>query len=165
MLTVKHAAFDDLGEMMRIYASARTFMKESGNATQWGDHFPPEELIREDIAKGRSYVVTNDGRICGAFAFIIGDDPTYRKIEDGAWQDQSPYGTIHRVASDGSAHGIFDEIVRFCTRKIPHLRIDTHRDNRVMRHLIERNGFSRCGIIHVADGTARIAYEKGGRNG
>ena len=29
-----------------------------------------------------------------------------------------------------------------------------------MQHLLEKNGFARCGIIHVADGSSRIAYQK-----
>ena len=40
------------------------------------------------------------------------------------------------------------------------LRADTHADNKIMQHLLEKNGFTRCGIIHVADGTPRIAYQK-----
>ena len=27
-------------------------------------------------------------------------------------------------------------------------------------HLLEENGFTKCGIIHVEDGTPRIAYQK-----
>lgn len=38
--------------------------------------------------------------------------------------------------------------------------IDTHKDNKITRHLIEKNGFAKCGIIYVADGSPRIAYEK-----
>ena len=40
------------------------------------------------------------------------------------------------------------------------VRIDTHRDNETMLHLIEKNGFIRCGIIIVDDGTERIAFQK-----
>lgn len=29
-----------------------------------------------------------------------------------------------------------------------------------MQHLILKNGFEQCGIIHIADGSERIAYEK-----
>ena len=29
-----------------------------------------------------------------------------------------------------------------------------------MQHLLESNGFVRCGIIHIADGSPRIAYQK-----
>lgn len=35
-----------------------------------------------------------------------------------------------------------------------------HKDNKITRHLIEKNGFAKCGIIYVADGSPRIAYEK-----
>lgn len=38
------------------------------------------------------------------------------------------------------------------------LRADTHADNKVMQHLLEKNGFVRCGNITLADGTSRIAY-------
>ena len=40
------------------------------------------------------------------------------------------------------------------------LRADTHADNKIMQHLLEKNGFTKCGIIHVEDGTPRIAYQK-----
>ena len=33
-----------------------------------------------------------------------------------------------------------------------------------MQHLIEKNGFKRCGIIHIADGSPRIAYERTGES-
>ena len=54
------------------------------------------------------YAVEINGRFCGAFVFFIGEEPTYRIIEDGAWIDDGPYGTIHRVASDGTERGIFE---------------------------------------------------------
>ena len=39
------------------------------------------------------------------------------------------------------------------------IRSDTHADNKTMQHLIEADGFTRCGIIYIADGTPRIAYQ------
>ena len=41
----------------------------------------------------------------------------------------------------------------------PHLRIDTHENNRPMRHLCESRGFTQCGIIYVDDGSPRIAFD------
>lgn len=40
------------------------------------------------------------------------------------------------------------------------MRIDTHADNHIMQHVIEKAGFQRCGIIFTDDGTPRIAYQK-----
>ena len=85
-------------------------------------------------------------------------DPTYAVIEDGSWMSDGIYGTIHRIASDGSG-GIVRAAVEFGKTKCSHLRIDTHKDNLVMQHVVEKLGFSRRGIIYVSDGSPRIAYE------
>lgn len=158
-LIIRNADMEDLAQILPIYAKARQFMRENGNPTQWADNFPPEDLLRKDIEKRQLYVLEADEVIHGVFAFIIGKDATYEVIEQGEWKSQSEYGTIHRVAGDGTVHGILDKVIAFCKTKMAHLRIDTHENNQVMRHLIEKNGFSRCGIIHVADGSPRVAYE------
>ena len=158
--SITKAKMEDLSQILQIYAYARNFMKQSGNPKQWGDSFPPESLLVKDIEKGQLYVIKDDTGIHGVFAFIIGKEPTYEKIEQGAWISDTEYGTLHRVAGDGTVHGIFDKIVDFCGRKIEHLRVDTHEQNRIMQHLISKNGFQKCGIIHVLDETPRIAYER-----
>ncbi len=156
---IRTACPADLRRILEIYAHARAFMAENGNAGQWGDCFPPEDLLRRDIAAGRLYAVEEDGRVHGVFALIFGPDPTYARIQEGSWLSDSPYGTIHRVAGDGEVRGLFSQILTFCREKTDHLRIDTHADNHVMQHLIVKNGFQRRGMICVEDGTSRIAYE------
>ncbi len=91
--------------------------------------------------------------------FEIAADPTYAVIEDGAWISDEPYGVIHRVANNGTIKGMFSEVFGFCHQKINHLRIDTHDDNKIMQHVVEKHGFQRCGIIHLQNGDPRIAYE------
>lgn len=156
---IRLAAPADLPAVLEVYRTARTFMAANGNPTQWGSTYPPVDLLQEDIRLGRLYVDTQDGRVCGAFMFAWGEDPTYAYIEDGAWLDSSPYAVIHRVASDGTASGLLGRCLEFCRAQYPHLRIDTHADNHVMQNLLSRAGFSRCGTIYVEDGSARIAYE------
>ena len=68
--------------------------------------------------------------------------------------------TIHQVASDGTIHGFFSQIVDYCWTQIPHLRVDTHTDNQIMQHLIQKNGFERRGIIYVLNHSPRIAFER-----
>ena len=52
-------------------------MKASGNPTQWGDNFPPQELLEEDIDSNRLFLYVVNGQIEAVFAFILGADPTY----------------------------------------------------------------------------------------
>ena len=97
--------------------------------------------------------------ILAYFALLPSPEPTYARIE-GAWLTDEPYGVIHRMASYPDVHGVFDAVIDFASAHYPHLRIDTHRDNRIMRHLIEKHGFTYCGIIWLEDGTERLAYER-----
>lgn len=159
MLSVRLAKKEDLPAVDSLYAAAREFMKQSGNPTQWGDRNPERGVIEADLAAGQLYVITREERVCGVFAFILGEDPTYREIQ-GAWHSLGPYGTIHRLAGDGSARGLFAACLEFCRGKAEYLRVDTHQENRVMRHLAEKHGFACCGMIHVADGTPRLAYDR-----
>lgn len=157
---IRLAKNEDLQTILNIYQHARNFMKENGNPTQWGDNFPSQELLKNDIEYKRLYIYLEEGIIHGVFAFIIGEDETYKHIYNGKWISNNLYGTIHRVASDGKVKGIFNKIVCYCEKQIKHLRIDTHSNNKIMQHVILKNGFVKCGTIYVEDGSPRIAYEK-----
>ena len=157
--TVRHAMGEDLPRIEEIYAYARSFMAATGNPNQWGKTNPPLEQLKKDIENKLLFVVADECGIHGVFYFYIGVDPTYHYIEDGAWHWNTPYGTIHRIAGDGSG-GILKTAVEFCSGKIDHLRIDTHHDNLVMQKAVQKAGFRRCGIIYIADGSPRIAYDR-----
>ncbi len=162
---IRHAENTDLSVILEIYAHARKFMEEHGNPAQWAGGFPPVAMLRDDLADRRLYVVEEEasGRVCGVFFFAIGPDETYDVIEQGEWISDREYGTIHRVASDGTVHGLLRQVVAYCSEQIAHLRIDTHEDNKIMQRAIVGCGFQKCGIIHVSDGSPRIAYEKEGK--
>lgn len=150
----------DLPEILRVYDYAREFMARTGNPTQWRDGYPVPELVQKDIFAGRSFVgVGEDNCVHGTFVLMFGDEPTYQVLEGGTWLNNAPYATIHRLAGGGTTHGVFDACVAFCRQRCANLRADTHADNLIMQHLLERAGFQRCGIIHVGDGSARIAYQ------
>lgn len=156
--TIRKAASQDLQRIREIYEMARQFMRKNGNHSQWGKGDEPEALIEEDICQGNLYVLEEAG-IHAVFAFIIGEDPTYLEIEEGSWRSEEPYAAVHRVASDGTVQGVLGHVMDYCSAQVPHLRIDTHKDNKVMQHVLEKYGFVSCGIVHVPDGSPRIAYE------
>lgn len=157
--SIETAAMTDLSRIEEIYANARDFMAQTGNPNQWGTTHPPVSQLKRDIERGRLYVVKTGESICGVFYFCVEEDPTYAVIYDGTWHANRPYGVIHRIASDGGG-GILKAAVDFGSAQIGYLRIDTHADNHVMRKAVQKAGFHKCGIIYIADGTPRIAYDR-----
>ncbi len=156
---IREATIGDINEIMRVYETARRFMAQNGNPTQWGNSYPEREIIEEDIKERRLFVLENECGICGAFVCMPGPDPTYINIYDGAWQTDEPYFAMHRIASDGRTRGFLKACFEFSYKKCPHLRIDTHRDNKVMQSALEKCGFEQRGIIYLQNGEERIAYE------
>ena len=70
------------------------------------------------------------------FVLRGGADPTYDIIYDGKWPNDKPYATIHRIASSGEATGIMHTALQYALTLYDNIRIDTHRDNLVMQHLL-----------------------------
>ena len=164
-MKIRKSTLKDLEKIMKIYGIARDFMASHGNPNQWGPtNWPPEDLILNDIKDHNSYVCEDDGGlVVGTFFFIHGEDiePTYRRITDGHWLNDSPYGVVHRLASDGSVKGVGRYCLNWAYSQCGHLRVDTHGDNTVMQDLVRSLGFVHCGTIYVEeDDYPRLAYEK-----
>lgn len=156
---IRQATPTDFNGILSIYASARNFMMEHGNPAQWGSAYPPRETIFHDIEQGVLMILEDEEGLYGVFALIAGEDPTYQTIQDGSWASASPYATLHRIASNQRRKGVFNECLEYAKSCYTHLRIDTHEQNLIMRHLILNAGFSYRGKIKVEDGSSRLAYE------
>ena len=160
-MIIRQAKPTDIAEIMQVMETAKRIMRSSGNMHQWGDGYPSEAVITADMEKGGGYVVENDGSIVGYFAFLPSPEPTYAKIYDGRWiDDETPYHVVHRIASKPDVHGVFKSIMDFCFAHDSNIRIDTHCDNTIMQHCISKYGFGYCGIIYLANGDERLAYQK-----
>ncbi len=159
-LRIEKTRPEQLGRVLEIYEGARRFMAEHGNPNQWGTTDPPPAQIRRDIAEGNSYVCMAGEEIAAVFYYREGEDPTYRVIEGGRWLDDGPYGVVHRIASSGIVKGAGSFCIRWAFERCGSLRIDTHRDNHVMQNMLRKNGFVFCGIIHLEDGSERLAFQK-----
>ena len=159
-MDIRRMTPEDLPAVMELYRGAQARMETAGNP-QWPKGWPSEEKVREDIERGFGHVILDGDTLVGAFALALGEEPTYAVIENGAWLNDEPYGTLHRVASDGKTRGIMQAALEFCEGVIPNMRVDTHETNAAMQHILEKNGYVSCGIIYVEDGSPRRAYQKG----
>ena len=161
-MEIRKATLRDHGRIMEIYAAANGFMAANGNPNQWKGCYPPSEMIISDIERGELYLAVSGEEILAVFFYKLADDPTYAKIYDGEWKKDSPYGVIHRIAVAENAHGkgVSAFCFEFAYSLCGNIRIDTHRDNLVMQKALKKSGFEYCGIIYLANGEERLAYQK-----
>ena len=155
---IRPARENDLNTIESIYNTARAFMRASGNMNQWINGYPDRGMLENDIRNSHLFVIEENATVHGVFALILGDDPTYAYIEDGQWLNDRPYGTIHRIGHDGVIHGAVKAARDFALQYVDNVRADTHADNKPMQHVLEKNGFRRCGVIYLENGDPRIAY-------
>lgn len=74
-------------------------MATHGNASQWENTYPSPQLILDDITEGNSYVCTEQDQIIATFYYKEGADPTYIRIYDGDWINDSRYGVVPPATS------------------------------------------------------------------
>lgn len=159
-LTIRPASTADLPTILDIYEQARRYMRQNGNMHQWSNGYPEKRLLLDDIRADHLYLCMDGCEIAGVFCFFCGTDPTYIRIYDGEWLNDRPYGVIHRIAVSAHRKGIASFCFDYGLAHCGNLKIDTHRDNIPMQRSLTKNGFTRCGIIHLENGEERIAYQK-----
>jgi predicted acetyltransferase len=162
---IRKAQAEDIPRLQEIFARARKFMAETGNPTQWYDNQPTLEELERNIAADKTYVCVQkkDDRIIGTFVYLFGDkiEPFYNNLIEGEWLDDSPYGVIHRIASDGTVKGTGAFCINWCYEQCGHIRIDTHPNNKPMQGLLNKLEYTKCCVIPVKfDGSVRWGYEK-----
>ncbi len=158
---IRPATLHDVGAIMPVITAAKQTMRRNGNTHQWADGYPSAAAIECDISSSGGYVISERAEIIGYFAMLPSPEPTYDVIYNGEWlNDSLPYLVIHRIAGLPGRRGILHDIIRFAASHCPNIRIDTHRDNIIMQHCLQKEGFTHCGIILLANGDERLAYQK-----
>ena len=159
MFKIRKSTKDDLPEILTLYQHAREEMKKNNNPHQWKDTEPRVENVIADISNGNHHILEKDGVICGAFSMLFSEDPTYAYIE-GKWLNDLPYITIHKLASNNLHKGVLKAIIDYAFCFLNTVRIDTHEQNTIMRHLLDKYGFTLCGTIYLLNEEPRLAYQK-----
>ncbi len=158
-MEIRKGTMNDLPAILQIYEEARAFMKEQGNGDQWGDHWPPEELIRKDIESGISHVCMDHGEVAACFVYFVGEEPDYREMLEGSWPDNRAYSVVHRIATKRGTHGVAKYCLDWVYDQHAPLRMDTHKNNIPMQNLLRKCGFQKCGVIRIhEDGSLRDAF-------
>ena len=158
-MNIRKSEYFDIPKILDIYDASRKFMELNGNKNQWVN-YPSQDIIENDILNQKSFVcVNNFGEILSVFYFCIENDITYKKI-DGKWLNNFEYGVVHRFARSFYGKNAAEFSLNWCFSKINNIKIDTHKDNKHMISFLNRMGFLKCGIIWLANGDERLAFQK-----
>nr|WP_317282520.1 GNAT family N-acetyltransferase [uncultured Sellimonas sp.] len=158
----------DIQDVMEIIHMAQQKFRELG-IDQWQDNYPTEEVILEDIEKEESYVLEEEGRIIATSVISTKEEITYRYIKEGQWKTKTNTESLimHRLASHNAykRKGAAGALLKFAEEMAEKegktsIRIDTHKDNKIMQNWLLKNGFEYCGYIYLVTGRMRYAYEK-----
>ena len=158
----------DIDRVMVILAEARQSIGQLG-IDQWQYGYPNRDIIKNDVSNGFSYMVYSEeeNEIIATFCLKEDEEPTYKRIYDGVWINKGESFALHRIAicnakrGTGVANAIIEFILNKCRESgVLSVKVDTHNGNLPMRRMLERNGFVYCGIIYLATGEERVAYEK-----
>ncbi len=166
-ITVRPSREEELDALLEIVEHGRAALAEAG-VPQWNDGYPNRDTIEQDLRKKVSYTVTLDEKPIATAVILVDGEPDYNEINGGRWLQRGPYITVHRVATHkgakrtGAASLLIKEAERIAREHgFSAVRIDTHRQNLVMQAFLEKNGFTRCGVIRLRrSGDERIAFEK-----
>ncbi|WP_025724744.1 GNAT family N-acetyltransferase [Acholeplasma granularum] len=160
---IRLGTFNDLNQIMGVIKQAQLRMKNSG-MTQWQNNYPNIDIIKEDITHNHLYVYIMDQQVVGTMS-VFSIDSVYDDII-GKWLNDNPYKAIHRIALSNDYVGLnltskmIDYVFQYFN--IRDIRIDTHPKNLPMIKSLERQGFIKCGVVHVKTDidSLRYAYHK-----
>ena len=162
-MELRLAQQNEAGICYQCIEDARAYHKSLG-FQQWHPDYPTQKPILDDISQGIGYAFVDESRVIGYACIIFGDEPAYKKI-DGAWKTDRPYAVVHRMAFSEMARGsgLSKEAIRlikeFCrSNHVDAIRVDTQDENKVMQHILVREGFAYCGLVQF-DGGPKLAYE------
>lgn len=164
MNTIELAKKEEAEICGKILDDGRKFQQEQG-FVQWTENYPNINTVYNDIENEKGYVIKIDGKIAGYMCIDFSGEPAYADIK-GAWRTEKNYAVVHRMAfskefiGSGLADRAFGLIEKVCLdRGVPYIRIDTDFPNKRMQHILEKNGFVKCGVV-VFQGSEKIAYDK-----
>lgn len=154
----------NLDRIMELIEQAKQFLKDNG-VDQWQSGYPDQACIERDITTQKGYLCVQEAEIVGYLCIDFDGEPAYDNL-NGSWLSNKPYVVVHRMTFDNHVRGkglatqafaLTEELAR--SRGICSFKIDTDNDNRIMKHLMQKNGFTYCGTI-CFDNSEKIAYEK-----
>ena len=156
-MRIQKATSADLKKVLDVYNNAREYMRTHNNGDQWGESYPPRELVERTLDK--TYLCMEGDQLACVFYYAVENEECYSNIE-GKWLNESPYAVVHRIASTEIAKGAAAFCLNWAYQQFPNVRIDTYKDNYPMQRLLKKCGFSYCGTFEMQGKNGWMAFQK-----
>ena len=143
------ATAENLEEIIGLYQRVAAAMEEEGlDCWDWGI-YPTEQMVREDVDRGRLWLQQADGRLVAAVTVMTEQKPEYEKLE---WTCGIRPGVFQRLAVNPSIQGagwgggVLDDVQQILRREgCDCIRCDADARNTRALRLYEKMGFRNCG--------------------
>lgn len=167
---IRKALLSDLPEILPIIDEAKAYLREN-HVDQWQDGFPNPTTLTSDINNLYSFIIEAGGHTAGFLVISLEPELPYHHPVEGSLKLEGKYATIHRTAFSNKYRGLglskkmFAFAYDFARENdCSIIRIDTHKDNKTMQHILEREGFEYCCLVQLPPEDnlrmRRIVFEK-----
>ncbi len=166
--SVKLVQKNDMKTVLKIINDGKEYLAEN-NVDQWQICTPSEKIIENDISRQQGFLIYKDDRPAAYEVISFEREEAYHNPIDGSMKLEGDYATIHRTSaakefrSSGISHQMFDfALLHAYLNKKKIMRIDTHKDNKIMQHIIMREGFEYVETVQFteSDRMRRIVFER-----
>ena len=144
---------DELQVVYALYRAAIEDMQARGLMQWTWGRYPREDILAEDVALGRLYRITAEGRMIAVFALCVGQGEEYEGI---GWRYGVRPACLHRVAllPEHGGRGVGKAIVAFAREQGAALgcdcfRVDTYAQNERARKLFATTTTREAGTFRL----------------
>lgn len=167
VVMLRKTKYSDLEIVEKILKDGKKFLKEQ-NVNQRQHGSPSIEDIKNDIKEKTAFVYELENKVVATLK-LANYDLDYEKST--LWSTSEKYLALHRFAvlksvrKKGVAKQILFSIIEYAkNNNIKNIKVDTHKDNIIMRRFLLNFGFKELGEITLSmknnlDDKKRIAYE------
>lgn len=149
---IRPAKIGEIHQIMTITKACARHMRVQG-IEQWNDHYPSQEIFKNDIERGELYVKKIDGHIIGCICITTVMDEEYFPVKWLTPNEINLY--VHRLAihpdfqGKGYARQLMDKAEKMARAKnYTSVRLDTFSKNKRNQRFYEARGYKKLESIY-----------------
>jgi len=149
---IRPAKIGEIHQIMCVTAACAHHMSAQG-IEQWNDHYPSQEIFKNDIERGELFVMEIDGQIVGCICITPVMDKEYLPVKWLTPNEINLY--VHRLAihpdfqGKGYARQLMDKAEKMArAKKYTSVRLDTFSKNKRNQRFYEARGYKKLESIY-----------------